>query len=52
MERLPDYEYISYDSIRGIYIEDMFYIASPTKITSFDMTRDFAKTGELDLSEN
>lgn len=48
-EALPDYEYISYDSIRGLYIEDSFYITCPTEITSYDMIQEFQKTGKIDL---
>ena len=50
-ERLPDYNYISYDSVRGIYIADTFYIACPTEITSYDMTNQFEKSGYIDLTE-
>lgn len=48
-ETLPDYEYISYDSVRGLYIGDHFYIACPTQITSYHMTQEFKKSGSIDL---
>lgn len=50
-ETLPEYEYISYDSIRGLYIEDSFYIACPTKITGYAMQDRFEKFAELEISE-
>ena len=48
-ETLPDYEYISYDSVRGLYIEDSFYLACPTEITSYQMKQGFEKSGKINL---
>ncbi len=36
-----------YDTMRGLYIEDAFYLAGNTFLISFDMEKDFEKTGVL-----
>lgn len=48
-EKLPEQQNCSYDSVRGIYIGDTFFIADPTQITSFRMKEGFAQSGHLDL---
>lgn len=36
-----------YDTMRGLYIEDTFYLAGNTFLVSFDMENDFVKAGLL-----
>ncbi|MDO4321437.1 MAG: beta-propeller domain-containing protein [Lachnospiraceae bacterium] len=38
-----------YNTMRGLYIEDTFYLAGNTFLISFDMDKDFEKTGVLTL---
>lgn len=40
------------DKIRGIYIRNHFYIASPTEITSFNMDNDFKEGSTLIFKNN
>lgn len=40
---------IAPDSVRGIYIGDKFYIASPKEITAFDMANDFQEISHITL---
>lgn len=48
-KRLPDE--VPSDYVRGIYIGDKFYIASPGEITSFDMTKDFQEISHIKLQK-
>lgn len=43
--------YYSYESARGLYIGDMFYVAEEQRIAAFDMKNHFEKMGSLELSE-
>lgn len=40
---------IASDLLRGLYINDAFYIASPFEIISYDMNKDFLKQQKLQL---
>lgn len=46
---LPDA--VTSDSVRGIYIGDKFYIATPTDITSFDMSNSFQEISHITLQK-
>ena len=39
--------YTDADGIRGLYIGETFYLADEDKVTSYDMTKDFARTQSL-----
>lgn len=41
---------VSYDTLRGLYIDNTFYIAGNTFVISFDMKKDFKKTNVLQIS--
>lgn len=49
-ERLS--EYAIPDFVRGIYIDNRFYIASPKEISGFDMKQQFQKKWHLKLEES
>lgn len=38
-----------YNTMRGLYIEDTFYLAGNTFLISFDMDKDFEKTGVITI---
>lgn len=42
---------ITSDSVRGIYIGNKFYIASPTDIVSFDISNDFKEISRITLQK-
>ena len=41
---------VSYDTLRGLYIDNTFYIAGNTFVISFDMKKGFKKTNVLQIS--
>ena len=45
----PMPERIAQDAIRGLYIEDTFYIADAAKIRAFSMSDGFEKIAELEI---
>ncbi|MDR0852160.1 MAG: beta-propeller domain-containing protein, partial [Clostridiales Family XIII bacterium] len=42
--------YYGYSGLRGIFIGDVFFIIAPNSITAFDMNKDFAKLGTVQLN--
>ena len=50
-ETLQDSQYISYESVRGIYIGETFFIVCPTEIKSYEMANGFRKLEHLDLTD-
>lgn len=43
---------VEYNTMRGLYIEDTFYLAGNTFLITFDMDKDFEKTGVISLDAN
>lgn len=51
-ESLSEHTYISWDYLRGIYIDDKFYIADFNQIMSFDRKNNYGKLETLVLDSN
>lgn len=49
-ESLPGYYYwYEHDDVRGVYIEDTFYLVQSDKIRAFDMENAFTQTAKLEI---
>ncbi len=51
LEREWDGDSCSLDQIRGLYVGDMFYIASPNQVVSFDRKGDYREIDALEIGE-
>lgn len=50
-EKMQEFQNISYDLVRGVYIGDVFYVVSPLEIISYRISDGFERLEHLDLEE-